>query len=203
LQRAPTYCIINLMTFSHSEKHRRSIRLSNFDYSVEGAYFLTICAHNKRSFFGEISDCKMYVNEYGKIVLDEWQKTSILRPRIITDAFVVMPNHIHGIIFIKNQKQTNNFGARKKPPVVEKFGRPTSDSIPTIVRLYKSSVTMKINNLRHSPCEPVWQKNYFEHVIRDKKSLYLIREYIEQNPSNWESDDENPKVGARCNVPLL
>ncbi len=169
---------------------RRSIRLRDYDYAQSGAYFITVCAHQRQCLFGEIVDGKMQINPFGEIVKEEWFKTAVIRPNVtlFDDEFVIMPNHIHGIIWI-----VDDVGARRRrAPTLERFGKPVSGSIPTIVRAFKSAVTRRINALRGTPGAPVWQRNYYEHVIRNEPALHHIREYIATNPARWAVDRENP-----------
>lgn len=140
---------------------RRSIRLKGYDYSQAGLYFITICTQNQLCLFGEIADngrgtmiCAL--NEYGRIAEKEWIKTSKMRKNIQLDGFVIMPNHIHGIIEIIDYR-----GTMHRAPTVEQFGKPTSNTIPTIIRGYKSAVTKQINILRKQHGVPVWQRNYY------------------------------------------
>ncbi len=107
-------------------KHRRSIRLPGYDYTSSGAYFITICTHEKQKIFGEIIDEKMILNEIGKIVADEWIKTAIIRPYIELDNFIVMPNHFHGIIWMI---YPYGRGTARRAPTVERFGIPSIGSI--------------------------------------------------------------------------
>jgi REP element-mobilizing transposase RayT len=132
----------------------------------------------------------MRLNELGEIVRDEWLKTAQLRPRVVLDAFVVMPNHIHGIIVLADRRGT----LQRAPTTFERFGKPTSDSIPTIVRLFKSATARRINEHRGTPGAPVWQRNYYEHVIRNEDSLTMVRRYIAENPLRWHLDRENPQA---------
>ena len=209
------------MTAQPRPKHRRSLRLSGYDYSRAGAYFVTICVQDRMCLFGEIVDGVMRLNEAGTIVRDEWLRTTIIRPNVELDAFVVMPNHLHGIIVLHDNRRgtlqraptiqddpaLHHAPTPQRPPTVERFGKPTSNSIPTIVRLFKSVTTKRINHLRGTPgrgtsprAPTVWQRNYYEHIIRNEHSLNRIRQYITDNPLQWELDRENP-VGARGNVP--
>jgi len=163
---------------------RRSIRLKEYDYSSAGGYFVTICTQGKEHIFGKVMNGEMELNEYGKIVKQEWYKTGEIRKNIDLDEFIVMPNHVHGII--------NIVGAHCNVPLhgrIEKFGRSTSNSIPTIIKLFKSTVTKQINQKRNTPKHPVWQRNYYEHVIRNENDLRHIREYIVNNPAKWEEDE--------------
>ncbi|MBI4211506.1 MAG: transposase, partial [Deltaproteobacteria bacterium] len=170
---------------------RRPIRLRDYDYSQNGAYFVTICTHKRECLFGEIVNGEMQLNDIGRVVVDEWLKTPQIRDEIDLDQWVIMPNHFHGIIVI------NRRGTLQRAPTHEQFGKPTSNSIPTIIRLFKSTVTKRINEFRNTPQQPVWQRNYYEHVIRNEDSLNQIREYIFNNPDQWEFDQENPLVQSR------
>lgn len=183
------------MTDMSERRHRRSIRLKTYDYTQAGAYFVTVCTQDRACLFGDVVDGEMRLHVAGQIVHDEWTRSANMRPRITLDTFAVMPNHIHGIIVLRD-----SLGTLQRAPTTERFGRPTSDSIPTIIRLFKSVTTKRINELRSTPAAPVWQRNYHEHIIRNEESLTRIRQYIADNPAQWESDRENP-VGARCNVP--
>ena len=163
-------------------RNRRSIRLKEYDYSQAGYYYITICTHNREHLFGAIENGVMRHNDIGTIALNEWTRTPEMRPNISLDAFVVMPNHLHGIIVINGVIGDNS-------PVYEQFGKPTSNTIPTIIRGFKAAVTKQVNILRGTPGEPVWQRNYYEHIIRDDQSHYSIAEYIKKNPLRWEEDD--------------
>ena len=176
-----------VMGFDPDKHHRRSIRLAGYDYSQMGAYFITLGVHNQDCLLGEIADGIMRLNPIGEIVRSEWITTGQIRPRIRIDAFVIMPNHFHGILVI----DCIGRGTLQRAPTVEQFGHPTSDSIPTIVRLYKSATTKRINLLRETPGKAFWQRNYYEQIIRDEAQFGHIREYIETNPARWAEDSEN------------
>jgi putative transposase len=181
--------IYNEFTCHHN---RRSVRLQGYDYSRPGAYFVTICIeHRDKRLFGDIKNGAMCLNELGTIVRDEWLTTARMRPNVEIDEYVIMPNHIHGIIIIRDGR-----GPLQRAPTVhqqnEQFGKPTSNSIPTIVRLFKSATIKRINRLRNTPGHPVWQRNYYDHIIRDEQSLFQIRTYIKNNQLDWDSDEENP-----------
>ena len=164
--------------------HRKSIRLPKFDYKQEGAYFITIVTKNRNCFFGRIVEGIMCLNIFGSIVSQIWQSIPNHHPKAVVDPFIIMPNHIHGII--------NIVGARHAVPLhrSEEFGKPVPGSIPTIVRSFKSETTRRINVLRNSPGAKIWQRNYYEHVIRDEKDYESIYDYIVTNPHNWLKDNE-------------
>jgi REP element-mobilizing transposase RayT len=166
--------------------NRKSIRLTGYDYTIEGAYFITICTHGGWCLFGDIHNDRIVLNNLGKIVSNEWKKTGIIRSNIIADSFVVMPNHFHGIFSITCQ------GTPRRAPTAERFGKPVVGSVATVVRSFKSAVTKHINKLHSVPGGKVWQRNYYEYVIRDNATLNQIREYIVNNPGNWHKDDYNP-----------
>jgi putative transposase len=166
---------------------RKSIRIREYDYSQPNWYYITICSYKKECIFGEIKKGVMVLNEFGKIAKTEWEKTKDIRKNIELDYFIIMPNHIHGIIIIEKK----NVGAHCNVPLpqTESFGKSTKNTIPTIVKLYKSAVTKQINILRNSPGHPVWQRNYYEHIIRNDKELYKLRQYIHNNSIKWEDDE--------------
>lgn len=167
--------------------NRHSIRIQGYDYSKPGAYFITICSFKKNCVFGKIENGKMILNELGEIVKNEWLKTPVIRPNIIIDEFVIMPNHFHGILIISDKNIGR--GTMHRAPTVEKFGQPTSNSIPTIIRGFKSAVTKQIKINRDNRNFPVWQRNYYERIIRDENELNKIRNYINYNPLNWKTDN--------------
>jgi len=169
-------------------KNRRSIRLKKYDYSLTGAYFVTICTQNKECIFGEVLNDETKLSKEGHIIKEEWLKIAILRPYVGLDQFVVMPNHFHGILWIQRDEQ----GTARCAPTVQQFGKGVSGSLPAIIRAFKSAVTNRINVLRNTRGAPVWQRIFYEHVIRNESSLNRIREYILNNPLHWELDRENP-----------
>jgi REP element-mobilizing transposase RayT len=176
------------MNYNPKEHHRRSIRLKEYDYTNPNWYYLTICTHDKKNLFGEVINSKMILNDYGKIVDDEWLKTKELRKNIDLDEYVIMPNHFHGILIIERGDT-----ARCVPTTSvnenRKFGEMQSGSLSAIIRAFKSVVTKKINELRSASGKEVWQKGFYEHIIRNENDLYNIRKYIELNPLKWEIDE--------------
>ncbi len=177
---------------------RRSIRLQEYDYSEEGAYFISVCTYNRQCLFGEIERDEVTLNEFGKIAREEWVKTATLRPYVELSSMVIMPNHVHGIIVIHSRDTA------RRVRIGERFGHPTQDSIPTIIRSYKAAVTKRINVIRGAQYGTVWQSRFYEHVIRDESELVKIGEYIETNPERWADDEEfvariGNKSGNRLN----
>ena len=179
--------------------HRRSIRLKGYDYSSEGLYFITICCHNKVCLFGHVVNAAMVLNEYGQVAFNEWMKTPEIRPNVEWGEFIVMPNHIHGIIRITHRGESNTpdfMGECNSPqPYSPQRYSPQRESprlqgpsqtIGAIVRGYKSAVTKKLNELGVG--RKVWQRDYYEHIIRNEQSYYNISNYIVNNPSKWWED---------------
>jgi putative transposase len=169
---------------------RKSIRLKEYDYSRPGEYFVTICTYNRECFLGDIINKEMRLSVAGEVVKEEWLRTKAIRSNVELYAFVVMSNH--GIIILNETNDKHGRGTSQCAPTVERFGKSTSNSIPTIIRLFKSTTTKQINKIRHSPGFPLWQRGYYEHIIRNEKDLNNIRDYIVNNPIKWFYDDENP-----------
>jgi REP element-mobilizing transposase RayT len=193
-------------------KHkRRSIRLPQYDYGDTGAYFVTICTHERVCLFGQVDTYEgaMTLNALGRVVWDEWENTVILRDYVTLDRFVVMPNHVHGMIWITDsnnqwenitenidisdvgaQRDINvpDVGAWRAMPLQRKFSKPIPHSLPTIIGAFKSAVTRKINQHRNTPGALVWQRNYWERVIRNENELNATRMYIATNPARWQQD---------------
>jgi len=184
------------MTYCPDKHHRRSIRLSGYDYSQNGAYFVTVCTKNRECLLGEIVGGKMELHIAGECVVRCWNEVPEHFPHVDLDTFVVMPNHIHGVLAIAGDRGTaNRRGTACRAPTIERFGQPVPGSIPTVIRAFKSAVTKRINEMRQMPGEPLWQRNYYEHVIRNEDELNRIRQYIIDNPAKWDMDKENPHAG--------
>ena len=160
---------------------RQSIRLREYDYPLAGAYFVTICTHNREHLFGEIHDGQMHLSEHGIIVRTEWYWTEVVRPNIWMDSFVIMPNHIHGIVAIRNVGATRPYEG----------GNVIAGSLGAIMGQFKSPTTKQINSIRGTPEIKVWQRSYYERILRDEDELNAVRAYIENNPRAWDTDEEN------------
>ena len=193
-------------------RHRRSIRLRGYNYARPGAYFVTICTHARAPLFGHVVDGEMVLNEYGEIVREEWMRSAEIRAEIelFPEEFVVMPNHIHGIVWIVVTDDPAGYDENTHPTVgahgraPEKFRahshaplhRPPR-SLGSFIAGFKSSVTKRINARRGTPGAPVWQRNYYEHIIRTERALRAIRRYIIENPLRWHLDRYNPHATGR------
>lgn len=127
----------------------------------------------------------MRLNTLGENVRAEWEITERLRAEIELGPYMIMPNHFHGVIWIVDDRGR---GTAQRDPTVEQFGKPVAGSIPTIVRAFKSAVTRQINQVHQTPGAPVWQRNYYEHIICDERAYQTIAAYILDNPRQWEGD---------------
>lgn len=165
------------MTTSHPQ--RKSPRLQGYDYGQSGAYFVTLCTHLREHLFGAIKEGEMTLSEYGKIAGSLWQGIPDHYPDVELDAFVVMPNHVHGIVVIvplnDSPSRTGHALSLRKSP-----------SLSNIVGSYKSAVSREIRS--YQPDVTVWQSRFHDHIIRNESSLNHIRSYIIHNPQLWEKD---------------
>ena len=164
---------------------RRSIRLQNYDYSQPGAYFVTICTYKRECLFGHIEDGVIHHTIFGEIVCQEWSRSEEIRSEIRLDLFIVMPNHLHGIVVITHSNGI--VGAHGRAPLHR-----SPRSLASFIAGFKSVVTRRINRIRGTPGSPVWQRNYYERVIRSEDELQQIGAYILNNPTRWVEDPDNP-----------
>jgi REP element-mobilizing transposase RayT len=185
--------------------NRHSIRLQGYDYSQPGYYFVTVCIHDrKQRLFGDVVENRMVLNEYGKHVEHCWNEIPVHFPHAKIDECVIMPNHIHGIIQLREMDNENvmvQTGVVNNPVGVQNFEPLQNDSkqnhfqhiIPrstgSIIRGFKIGVSKLFR--AQKPGFIVWQRNYYEHIIRDETSLYFIRKYIRENLIHWNDDSEN------------
>jgi REP element-mobilizing transposase RayT len=172
--------------------HRRSIRLKDYDYSQAGAYFVTLCAWQRKCIFGSIVDGEMQLTPLGIITQDCWTELREHFPNVDLEIFRVMPNHFHAIIVIR----TETVGAIHVLPLQTKGLARRRMLLPKIIGRFKMTSAKRINEVRGTPSVPVWQRNYYEHVIRDDKSFGRIQEYIQTNVLRWEVDKENPSFNG-------
>jgi len=169
------------MAYDPDEHHRRSIRIKGYDYSRPGWYFVTICAHGYKCVFGKIAAGEMRLNRAGNIARECWEVLPRLYPHVNLDEWVIMPNHLHGIILIRDGRG----GSRTAPTENRKpLGR--------LVGAFKTMSTKRINELRGAAGVALWQRNYYERIIRDEEELGGIRQYIRENPLRWDEEGENP-----------
>lgn len=166
------------MPYNPEQHHRRSIRLKGFDYSQSAIYFITICIQDRKCLLGSIEDNRMLLSDPGNLVSEQWIELPLRFPSVVIDEFVVMPNHFHGIICTTDSTLS-------KP------------SLSEIVGSFKSIVTHKyidgVNNKNWVPFnQRLWQRNYYERIVRNDLELQNIQQYIQNNPTNWQTDSLYP-----------
>jgi REP element-mobilizing transposase RayT len=184
------------MTENKHYHSRHSIRLPEYDYSQPGEYFITIVTRQREQLFGEILDDRMRLNSVGQIVREEWLKTPIIRHEVELGEFIIMPNHFHAIVHINDMTPIDlsmypdNPCRGDRPVAPTKRPGPAPKSLGALVSGFKSAVTVRINEYRRTPGLPVWQRNYWEHIITSDREYETIDAYIASNPENWLSDPE-------------
>ncbi len=169
------------MKFNPEIHHRRSIRLKGYDYSQNGAYFVTLCSWQRECLFGDIKDGEMRLNENGLIIDETWSWLGKQYPYLESVEYAIMPNHFHGIFLIDRY-----LGGSRTAPTgrIKPLGR--------ILGAFKTRSTKLVNEFLQTSGAPIWQRNYYEHIIRNESELNRIVEYIISNPSNWFDDENNP-----------
>jgi len=157
-------------------------------------YFVTICTYERECLFGEVVDGRMLLNAQGEIVKAEWLRTAEIRPEVELDGFMVMPNHLHGIVVVSGSR-----GARTQIPAQPGPCAPTRGhlfrrprSLGSLIAGFKSASTKRINVLRDTCVARIWQRNYHDRIVRNQRELCAIRRYVRRNPAQWAEDSENP-----------
>lgn len=197
--------------------HRRSIRLKGYDYSQAGAYFVTICVHQRECLLGDVVNGKMQLSRFGKIVSYAWLDLPKHYPHVVLDEFCIMPNHVHFVVVLTDNGSDESFrlskvslpARRDGSCEITKTSSPTSIPLPEtslpaqethpdtrhplseVIRAFKSFSAKRINALRKTTYSPFWQKNYYEHIIRNDRAWNAIVWYIINNPLHWQLDRDN------------
>jgi putative transposase len=164
------------MATSPFQPHRKSIRLAGYNYAEPGTYFVTICVQDRRCCLGEVDGDVVVLSEIGKQVERCWRSLAVKYPQVDLDEFVIMPNHLHGLVVI------NPVGA----------GSPRPPTLGQMIGYFKYQSTVQINTTAQTPGRKFWKRNYYEHIVRTDASLNSIREYIHTNPMRWSDDIHNP-----------
>ena len=192
------------MPYDPDKHDRQSIRLPGWDYRTPAAYFITVCTHEQRCILGTVTRGRMYLNACGRIVAEEWKRSPSIREEIEIDAFIVMPNHMHGIVIIAPpnaprpitpERYTVRVGTHGRASLRRsKTGQPVrkARSLGAFIAGFKSAATRRINRHRGTPGEPVWQGRFYERIIRDEREWHAVRRYIRQNPARWHRDRHHP-----------
>ena len=166
---------------------RKSVRLKGYDYSQNGLYFVTICTQDRQQIFGEITANKMVLNDIGKIIENNWELLPNRFPIELAEC-QIMPNHMHSIIHLvgAHHDAPDNTRAIRESPLQKR------SMLSQIIGYLKMNTTKQIRILKNYKYFPVWQRNYYEHIIRNEQELDKIQEYIKLNPQLWERDRNNP-----------
>jgi REP element-mobilizing transposase RayT len=186
------------MKYNPSTHHRHSIRLKGYDYSQPGAYFVTLCTWQRECLFGEIHADEMQLSAAGKVAAYYWKRIPVHFPTTSLDEWIIMPNHLHGIIILgtgdasagQDIRQGIRFSADASPLQPQRPIGTASGSLGAILQNYKSITSRKINPLEGSQSSTVWQRNYYDHIIRDEQEWERISAYIRTNPTHWKDDQE-------------
>ena len=202
------YCKIMALITEHRDRQKN--RLTGYDYAQDGLYFVTICVKNRVECFGDVQDDRMILNKNGYIVHRQWLWLSKQYQYIKLDAFIVMPNHFHGVIIIDQRRDrsrpvptdadppvvpTRPVPTDTDPPVVPTRPVPTDaarrvKSLSELIGAFKTTSSKKIH--QNGLLNFAWQRSFYDNIIRDEQALHNIREYIKQNPANWSRDRNNP-----------
>ena len=181
--------------YDPEKHHRRSIRLKGYDYSSNGAYYVTIVTQGREHFFGRITNQEMSLNDAGQMILKWWNELSNKFPHVELGTEIVMPNHFHGIIFIvgADPRVRPDNTITELPPLSQ------------IIQWFKTMTTNEyIRGVKQSDWQPfkgkLWQRNYYEHIIRNEKELQQKINYIFNNPSRWDEDMENTSSAERADT---
>ena len=168
-------------------KIRRSIRLPGYNYQQDGIYFITLCAYQNATFFGTICGGEMALGAMGEIVRKEWQRIPTIRKQIKLDHFAILPNHFHGLVIIDNSQVKDLAECMPGQPGKESHTL-RSGSLGAVVGQFKLAVRRQAIRRGLHPPQSIWQRNYYEHIVRDEESLNEIRRYIIANPTRWHED---------------
>jgi REP element-mobilizing transposase RayT len=174
------------MVGRRSVERKTSPRLRGYDYGSTGYYFITICTSERLPRFGSIEKGLMVLNKSGEIVQSAWLELPDHYPNLSLDEFVIMPNHLHAITILENTRRDRFINlSLQKPAKIH--------GLSEIIRGFKTWSARRVNELDKSLGVPLWQRSFYDHVIRDEKDLQRVREYIHDNPLKWEEDQENPQ----------
>jgi putative transposase len=187
--------IMSGIKFNPQKHHRKSIRLQGYDYSQPGAYFVTVVAFERKYLFGDIVNGEMKLNQFGMIVRHAWHDLPKHYQHVEPGIFCIMPNHVHAIIVLIDDGRGGSSKITEASPKSLKT-RPYEINkrhpLPEIIRAFKSFSAKRINKLRGTTGVPVWQRNYYERIIRNSREMDNISRYIESNPLTWMNNNEIP-----------
>ncbi|HEY3132705.1 MAG TPA: transposase [Acidobacteriota bacterium] len=170
---------------------RKSIRLKGYDYTREGSYYVTLCTQNKKCIFGKVVEGQMELNDLGKIVAGSWKWLARRYSYVELDEWIVMPNHFHGILVIVGTGDLRTVPTDSNP--VQKSGK--IKPLGRLIGAFKTVSSTRISQLSSLSASEVWQRDFYDHIIRDRADLLRIRQYIRENPMCWTDDPYNPLLG--------
>lgn len=170
-------------------RRRNSLRYPGYDYSQTGAYFVTICAQGGQAVFGQVSGGAMQLNDLGVLAQDGWERLATRNPQVSIDISVVMPNHVHVLLWLS---QAGNEKGDSEPKPQRRFGDAIPGSLSSLIGGYKSGVTQKAIHTALFAGPPLWQRNFYDRIVRGEAELSRIREYIRTNPQRWQDDQLHP-----------
>jgi len=174
--------------------HRRSLRFDRWDYREVGVYFVTVTTQARVPLFGSVVEGTVRLSRFGEIAREEWLRAAASRSGADLDLFVVMPNHFHGLVTLLPDQHL--------PDLPRAIPRLASRSLGAFVGGFKSATSRRINDVRRTPGKQVWQRNYFDRIVRNEDELDAIRAYIYENPARWAQDPENPVCPAEGEASL-
>jgi len=184
--------------YDPKEHHRRSIRLSGFDYAQAAVYFVTICTHENRCVLGRVVGDAIVLSASGEVAQACWCAIREHSPDVFLDEFALMPNHLHGLLALGVASPAKRDTPYRVDPLLpsSRTVTPTPalqpDSVSALMGSFKSAVTRQVNRAKGTPGAPLWHRNYYERIVRDDKELKAVREYIRGNPIRWSLDRLNP-----------
>ncbi len=177
---------------------RRSVRMRTYDYATAGIYFVTVCTHGKRCVLGRVTNDRVVLSRIGAIVDECWRAIPEHFAGVELHEFVVMPNHLHGLIILPEAPRAQHAVPLRNKDVLapeRSFGAMRPGELSAIVRSFKSACTKRVNRLRRTSGRTLWQRGYYEHVVRDADDLEQLQRYIIENPLSWVLNRENPLRG--------
>jgi len=172
------------VAYDPERHHRRSIRLKGYDYAQEGIYFITICVLKRQCLFGDVVDGTMRLNDCGQLASEAWLWLARQYPYVLLDEFVVMPNHLHGLLTLTDSSAPSRSVDARKP-------------LGQLIGAFKTVSTKRLNLLLGSSGSAIWQRDFYEHIIRHERALERIRTYIFDNPATWLQDELHPDVPSK------
>lgn len=173
----------DIMTHQTTKRRPNSMRHADHDYTAPGAYFVTICVHDRQMLFGQVIDGTIHLNRLGSIAHSCWSIVTRHQAHVQLDCFVVMPNHVHVLIWMHERNDASTDAVQRQ------FAQPIAGSLSTLVGTYKAEVSRRARRAELAPVGPLWQRNFWDRIVRDERELNNVRSYIVTNPQRWSADE--------------